>query len=278
MTPIPLVGIGLRHCHYEQFISTKPDIDWVEVHSENFFSAGDNLLSLLYKVRQDYPISLHGIGLSLGSAEGVRIEHLTKLRDLINIIDPILVSEHLSWSISGSVYLPDLLPLPYTKESLQVLTDNVSRTQDFLKRKILIENPSSYLEYSESEFEEADFLVTLAVRTGAKILLDVNNVFVSCSNHNEDAAKYIRSIPTSMIGEVHLAGHQLKQITEDTFIRIDTHDNCVCEEVWDLYESLTASFIPPYVLLEWDADLPELETLVSEAKKVLKYTKPKVVR
>jgi uncharacterized protein (UPF0276 family) len=175
----PLAGIGLRSPHYQQILREQPCVDWLEAHSENFFMKGGPALSTLKLLREIYPISLHGIGLSLGSAEGINCNHLAQLKNLIDIIDPFLVSEHLTWNQIGGKYLPDLLPVPYIQESLNAFKQNIDKTQNFLKREILIENPSSYLEFSVSDFTEPEFMVRLAKSTGAKILLDVNNIFVS---------------------------------------------------------------------------------------------------
>ncbi len=263
------IGIGLRHPHQKQVLDEKPAVDWFEVHSENFFHQGGFSLHSLLSIRQHYPISLHGVGLSLGSVEGIKQYHLDRLKTLIDYVDPFLISEHLSWSGVGQTYLPDLLPIPYNKESFEIFCSNVSKTQDFLKREILIENPSSYFEYKISVQEEAAFLVELCQRTGAKILLDVNNIFVSCSNHNWDSAAYLEAIPNALIKEIHLAGHSIKQISEHNFLRIDTHDGTVCDEVWSLYKTAVQKFGKVPSLIEWDANIPPLTHLIAEAKKLL---------
>jgi len=271
MRKSPKIGIGLRTPHYHQILAEKPNIDWLEVHSENFFMLAGLALSKLLEIRKYYPISLHGIGLSLGSASGVNKLHLERLKNLIEKIDPFLVSEHLSWNQDNGIYLPDLLPIPYNNESMQIFCDNINVTQNYLQREILIENPSSYIEFSSSSYDEAEFLSEVTRRTGAKILLDINNIFVSCSNHNWDAINYIRSIKKENVHEFHLAGHSIKEINEKAFLRIDTHDNFVCKEVWELY-----SFACQYIgncptLIEWDAEIPELNILLKEAYKILDY-------
>ncbi len=271
MTSNPLIGIGLRHPHYSQILEELPSIGWFEVHSENFFYKSGPAIDMLCAIREHYPISLHGIGLSLGSADNISIDHLKSLKRLIKRVDPFLISEHLSWSRIGDVYMPDLLPIPYTDESLNIFCDNVNLAQDYLEREILIENPSSYLEYGSSNQKEIDFLVTLCERTGAKILLDINNIFVSCSNHGWDAKKYIDSIPKALVKEIHLAGHSAKIIAKDQTILIDTHDNKVCKEVWELYAHAIKRFGSVHTLLEWDAQIPELSFLIKEANKALKY-------
>ena len=271
MTLNQLIGIGLRHPHYKQVLEELPSIGWFEVHSENFFQESSPALDILYKIRQHYPISIHGVGLSLGSADGLQEKHLLHLKKLTKHVDPFLVSEHLSWGYINGVYIPDLLPLPYTKESFKIFCQNIDMAQDFLSREILIENPSSYIEYKATDQEEAAFLVDLCKQTGAKILLDINNVFVSSSNHSWDAKKYIDSIPNDMVKEIHLAGHSTKTIAKDQILRIDTHDHHVCPEVWELYNYAMRKFGPLHTLLEWDAKIPSLETLIKEANKSLDY-------
>lgn len=262
-----LVGIGLRQPHYQQVLQEKPAIGWFEVHSENFFQQGGAALDILSAIRENYPLSLHGVGLSLGSACGVSPLHLAAIKKLMERVTPIKISEHLSWSRVGKVHLPDLLPVPYTAESLEIICRNVETTQEFLGREILIENPSSYIEFSQSDFDEADFLVEIAKRTGAKILLDVNNVYVSCSNHGWDAKAYIDAIPGERVDEIHLAGHSVKRLSSNNVVRIDTHDAKVCDDVWQLYRYTVEKFGPKHTLIEWDAQIPELDVLLNEAAK-----------
>lgn len=265
-----LIGVGLRQKHYAEVIEKQPDIGWFEVHSENFFHASP-ALNILKTIRKDYPISLHGVGLSLGSTDGIIQNHLIKLQELISITEPFLVSEHLSWGYVEGIYMPDLLPIAYTKESLKIFTQNISLTQDFLKREILIENPSSYLEYKISEIEEIDFMIELCKITGAKILLDINNIFVSCSNHGWNAKNYIDKIPKGLVKEIHLAGHSIKNIADDQVILVDTHDHNICEAVWDLYGYAIQKLGPSPTLFEWDAKIPELSCLIQEVTKAKTY-------
>lgn len=271
MTLNQLIGIGLRHPHYIEVINSQPDIGWFEVHSENFFHQGGPALDALRKIRETYAISLHGVGLSLGSSTGIDLVHLKKIKSLISEIDPFLVSEHLSWGKINNIFLPDLLPLPYTQESLNIICQNIQQTQDYLQREILIENPSSYLEYNTSELSEADFLVELCKKSGAKILLDINNIFVSAHNHQWDTKKYIDNIPADLVKEFHLAGHSHKNISENKIIKIDTHNNKVCDEVWMLYDFALSKFGPVHSLIEWDVDIPELNILLAEALKAKNY-------
>lgn len=268
------IGIGLRHLHYKQVLEEKPPVAWVEVHSENFFREGGNTINTLYSIAEHYPISLHGIGLSLGSADGIKKEHLSQLSKLADRINPYFISEHLSWGYVNGIYMPDLLPIPYTSESLDILCKNINITQEFLRREILIENPSSYIEYKISNQEEEDFLVEICKRTGAKILLDINNLFVSSSNHGWNTKKYIDTIPKELVKEIHLSGHSIKTIAENQILRIDTHNCAVCPEVWDLYGYAIKKFGPVPTLLEWDAAIPTLEVLIKEAFKAIDYSLP----
>ena len=269
-----LIGIGARPLHYNEIITKQPSIGWLEIHSENYFSQGGKSLAVLWALIRSYPISLHGVGLSLGSAEGVSIKHLERLSNLINRIDPKLVSEHLSWGYVDGLYIPDLLPIPYTEESFNIFKHNILITQDFLKHKILIENPSSYIEYKSSNQDESKFLVDLCRATGAEILLDVNNIFVSCWNHGWNAKKYIDSIPVDLVKEIHIAGHSIKELPDNQTLRVDTHNNYVCNEVWDLYGYAIARFGPTPTLLEWDSDIPTLDVLIEEASKCEPYLFP----
>jgi uncharacterized protein (UPF0276 family) len=262
----PFIGIGLRQPHYKNILEEKPSIDWLEVHSENYMMKGGRALNLLSSIRKDYPMGLHGIGLSLGSAQGVAKQHLVRLKKLINHIDPFLVSEHLSWSYINNTYIPDLISLPYAEESLQIFCDNIDKTQTYLQRQILIENPSSYIEYVNSIYSEPEFLVNVAQKSGAAILLDVNNIYVSCTNHGWCAKSYIQAIPSDLVKEIHIAGHSIKRINNHNLL-IDTHDQFVCQEVWDLYSLAIKRFGKVPTLLEWDAHIPELSVLVAEAQK-----------
>lgn len=266
-TPIPArAGVGLRAAHYQDVLEQRPAVGWFEVHSENYFGGGGKPLLYLEKIRTDYPLSLHGVGLSLGSADPLNFGHLSQLKKLIARVEPGLVSEHLSWSSIGWRYFNDLLPLPYTEETLIHVAERVIRTQDYLGHQILVENISSYLEYKDSSLAEAEFLVELARRAGCGLLLDVNNVYVSSENHGFDARAFVRTIPPALVKEIHLAGHTRNEHDEGTIL-IDTHNQRVSPEVWDLYASALShlGFVPP-TLIEWDSDIPSLDVLVEEAK------------
>ncbi len=222
-------GIGLRAPHLAEFLDSRPALDWVEVHSENYFGNGIPVTALL-KVRRDYGLSLHGVGLSVGSTDPLNPAHVADLKSLIERVEPGCVSEHLSWGSVGGEYLNDLLPLPYTEEALRHLTGRVTEIQDRLGRRILIENISSYLEFAGSEIPEWDFLAELARRSGCGILLDVNNIYVSACNHGFDPYLYLRAIPTGAVGEMHLAGFTRKRY-DGGEILIDTHNRPVTADV-----------------------------------------------
>jgi hypothetical protein len=265
--PIPArAGIGLRAPHYRQIIDQRPDIGWLEVHPENYMGAGGPPHRYLTAARERYPLSLHGVGLSLGSADPLDREHLAALRGLIERYAPALVSEHLSWSRIAGVVLNDLLPVPYTEAALALFCDHVDQAQEALGRQILVENPSTYLQYADGDMDEAEFLLAVARRTGCGILLDVNNVYVSACNHGFDAGTYLRAIPPALIGEIHLAGHTVKAFPEAT-VRIDDHGSCVAEAVWALYRGVIERAGPVPTLIEWDSAIPELPVLLGEAQK-----------
>ncbi len=261
------VGIGLRKPHYRDLSEKNPHIQFLEVHSENYFGFGPEV-DLLQAIGKQYPISLHGVGLSLGSADGIQIKHLENLKRVVDLINPLFVSDHASWSLTGNAHLNDLLPFPYNEESLKVICDNVSQTQDFLGRQILVENPSTYMAF-KGDMPECEFMLQVVDRTKCKILLDVNNIYVNSKNHNFDSYNYISKFKADLIGEIHLAGHSVNSINGQE-IRIDTHDNTVVEAVWDLYRVAvkTLGIIP--TLIEWDQNIPSLDVLLSEASKAAK--------
>lgn len=257
-------GIGLRFRHHQVVIDTRPDVAWFEVHTENYMG-GWITPRYLDAIRRDYPISLHGVGLSLGSADGLDIAHLSRVRSAIERFDPGLISEHLSWSIAGGVYLADLLPLPMTEEALRIVCQHVDQVQACLKRRILIENPSTYLCFRHSTIPEWEFLSHVARRTGCSILCDVNNLYVSASNHGWDAMTYLCALPPAAIGEIHLAGHSIRQLDQGRTLRIDNHGSRVASEVWALYREALKRFGPVPTLIEWDTDVPPIEILMEEA-------------
>lgn len=263
--PMPAVaGVGLRFPHHQAFVDTRPVIGWLEVHAENYMGGGTPV-HYLETLRRDYPLSFHGVGLSLGSADGLDPAHLDRLQRLVERMEPALVSEHLSWSVAGQTYLADLLPLPMTEEALDVVCRHVDQTQERLGRQLLVENPSTYLQFSHSTIPEAEFLACVAARTGCGILCDVNNIFVSAQNHGWDASAYLRALPPRAIGEIHLAGHSLTTLESGATLRIDDHGSRVDAAVWALYRDALACFGPVPTLVEWDTRIPPLEVLLGEA-------------
>lgn len=258
-------GIGLRHPHLAVVLEQSPDIGWFEVHSENFFTHSI-ATQMLDSIAEQYPLSMHGIGLSIGSADVLSTKHLTKLKEAITRFNPEFISEHLSWSSFGSHYANDLLPLPYTEESLEVFCNNVIQVQDFLDVQILIENPSSYLQYQHSTIPEWEFLNALPERTGCGLLLDVNNVYVTSKNHNYDPIYYIDSMNGNTVREIHLAGHATKEYNNQ-LIYIDDHGCKVSDEVWHLYAHTLRTIGNKPTLIEWDSNIPSLSTLLAEAQK-----------
>jgi uncharacterized protein (UPF0276 family) len=256
------VGVGLRHAHYADFLDVIPAVDWIEVHSENYFGDGGYDLHVLETVRQHLPVSLHGVGLGLGSPTPLDTAHVGKLRRLVDRIEPSIVSEHLSWNASASGYVNDLLPLPLTDQALEHLCSHVDELQEKLARPILIENVSTYVRFNADQYSEAAFLAELARRTGCGVLLDINNLYVNQCNHGEDAICAINALPPMVVGEVHLAGHSITDIAV-----IDDHGSRVAPEVWALYEYALRRFGQRPTLLEWDTNVPPLADLLDEADK-----------
>ncbi|QGZ60372.1 MNIO family bufferin maturase [Paraburkholderia acidisoli] len=261
------VGVGLRHAHYGAFMAPPAAapiagaIDWVEVHSENYFGDGGYDLHVLEHVRRDLPVSLHGVGLGLGSAAPLDTAHLAKLARLVERIEPAVVSEHLCWGRGTAGALHDLLPMPLTQAALDHLSARVAQMQDALRRNVLIENVSAYVRFRDDAMSEAEFLAALAQRTGCGVLLDVNNLYVNQCNHGEDALAAMAALPPQAIGEIHLAGHR---VTPDAVI--DDHGSRVAPEVWALYEAALARFGAVPTLIEWDTGLPAFDVLLDEAQ------------
>ena len=265
MTAISSTGIGLRGPHLAAIVAAPPAVGFLEVHPENYMGGGP-ALGALERLRRERPISLHGVGLSLGGTDGIDQGHLERLAALVERLEPALVSEHLSWSIVEGVYLNDLLPLPYTEESLDLLALHVDQVQARLRRQILVENPSSYLSYRHSTIEEPAFLAELAARSGCGLLCDINNIHVSGHNLGFDGEAYLATLPAEAIGEFHLAGHSINDI-DGQEILIDDHGSAVAEPVWDLYRTALRQFGARPTLIEWDSRLPALPVLLGEAAK-----------
>ncbi len=257
------IGIGLRAPHLAEIAATRPALGFLEVHAENYMGGGP-ALTRLERLGRDYRLSLHGVGLSLGSAEGIDAAHLARLKLLVQRLAPFLVSEHLSWSVSGGTYLNDLLPLPYTEEALDIVADNLARAQDALGRPLLLENPAAYLRFRHSTIAEADFLAELVRRSGCRLLCDVNNIVVSASNLGFDAAAYLDAMPAPAVAEIHLAGHAATERGGRTLL-IDDHGSRVAAPVWALYRRALRRFGPVPSLVEWDRNLPDLPVLLGEA-------------
>ena len=256
------VGVGLRAPHYRQFVEQRPRAAWLEVHTENYLDQAGWDWHVLQQLRRDYPISLHGVGLGLGSARGFSTDHLERVRSLVQRVEPVLVSEHLCWGAVGDRQLNDLLPLKLDAEALDLMCARVQQVQDRLQRQLLLENVSTYLRFHEDAMSEAEFMAVLAVRTGCGLLLDINNLYVNQCNHGEDALAAIAAIGVGTVGEMHLAGHL---VTPQAVI--DHHGDTVADPVWRLYEAALQRFGPVPTLIEWDTDIPALEVLLGEAAK-----------
>jgi uncharacterized protein (UPF0276 family) len=260
-------GIGLRAQHFADFTRTRPPVGFIEAHSENYFGLGGKPWHDLQQARRDYPLSLHGVGLSIGSADPVKEGHLQQLAELIDAIEPQWVSDHLCWASVDGEYANDLLPLPYTEATLQHVVDRTRQVQERLGRQVLLENPSSYFEFAHSSIPEWEFVAEVARRSGCGVLLDVNNVYVSAFNHGFDASRYLRAIPAAAVKEIHLAGFTHRRFDSGAQMLIDTHNAPVADAVWGLYCEALQRFGPVPTLIEWDTDLPALPELVAQAQR-----------
>jgi len=256
----PTSGIGLRSPHVAQVRSEHPRVGWLEVHSENYFVDGGPALAALEAIRADYPVSLHGVGMSLGSADRLDATHLARLKRLVTRIEPAAVSEHLCWSHIDGRHLNDLLPLPFTEEALSLACERVDTVQAALGRPLLVENVSAYVRFADDAMSEWEFVASVARRTGCKLLFDVNNIHVNAVNHGFDAYAYLEAIPGDAVAEIHLAGFDASGPC-----LIDTHGARVAPPVWDLYRATIARFGPKPTLIEWDTDIPALDVLLDEA-------------
>jgi len=261
-TAIQGAGLGLRSPHYQHILTQKPAIPWFEVLSDNYLGAGGLPLHHLEQVRQDYPITLHGVGMSLGSTDSLNWEYLTRLKQLADRLEPAYISDHLAWISVSQHYLNDLVPLPYTEAALEHVAQRISQVQDFLGCSILIENPSPYLAFADSTLPEWVFSRELAEQTGCNLLLDVNNVYVGAVNHGFDPLDYLNALPAHRVKEIHLAGYE-----EREGYLFDTHGYPVHPPVWQLYEAALERFGPVPTLIEWDTDIPPFPVLQVEAGK-----------
>ncbi len=252
-------GLGLRPPHYEEFLAGRVPVDFVEVISENFMLDGGRPLHTLERIREIHPVALHGVSMSLGSADGLDRDYLRRLRALVDRIEPAVVSDHLCWTRIEGFNSHDLLPLPYTGEALDLVCAHIERAQDALGCAMLIENPSSYLDFAQSEMTEWEFLSKMSERTGCFLLLDVNNIYVSATNHGFDPLTYLSGIPADRVRQIHLAGH-----SQGRDRLIDTHDQPVCTEVWSLYQKACHLIGPVATMIERDDNIPPLEDLLTE--------------
>lgn len=259
-------GVGLRAPHHLEVLATAPPVAWFEAHSENYFADGGAQVDCLTKIRERYPLSLHGVGLSLGSVDPLNGRHLAQVRRVIERFAPALVSEHLSWSSVGGQFANDLLPLPYTEEALRHVALRIAQTQDAVGRQILLENVSSYLEFEESRLTEWEFIAGVAAESKCGILLDLNNIYVAACNHGFACADYLQGIPRGVVQEFHLAGHTAT-LLDGRELLIDTHGTPVCDAVWELYRMALRRFGNLPTLIEWDTDIPALSVLLGEAAK-----------
>jgi uncharacterized protein (UPF0276 family) len=263
----PRAGVGLKPEHYQTILGSEPDIGFFEVHAENYMGAGGPPHRYLTMIRERYPLSLHGVGLSIGAARPLDRDHLQRLKSLVDRYQPGLFSEHLAWSTHDSTFLNDLLPVPYTAETLARVADHFDEVQATLGRQMLLENPSTYLAFAESTYSEVDFIAEVAARTGCGLLLDVNNVHVASTNQEWDPARYIDTYPLTEVQEIHLAGYKREMDDKGRPLLIDTHDRPVDEIVWGLYEHAIGLLGPTPTLIEWDAQLPAWPELKAEAER-----------
>jgi uncharacterized protein (UPF0276 family) len=259
IAPFAGFGLGLRKPHYAEFLDHRVAVDFVEVISENFMVDGGRPRQILRDVRARYPVALHGVSMSIGSADGLDGAYLARLRALVDEIDPLFVSDHLSWTRVEGFSSHDLLPLPYTHEALDLVCANIDRAQEALGRAMLVENPSTYIDFAPADMTEWQFLDAMCARTGCGLLLDVNNIFVSASNHGFDPIAYLDGVPHDRIRQIHLAGHSMGEE-----LLIDTHDQPVPESVWDLYAHVLPSLGPVATMIERDDDIPPLADLLGE--------------
>lgn len=257
------VGVGLRSAHYQEILDTDPDLGWFEVHPENYFCGGVHR-HYLDQIAEKYALSMHGVGLSLGADQDVNTDHLRQFKELIDTYNPFIVSDHVAWSASGNAHLNDLLPLPYTRETLERLSKNINQVQQYFGRSILVENPSTYIAFKENEMSEQDFMNKLCDKTGCSMLLDINNIYVQSHNHGLDPVAYINDIQPEYVMEMHLAGHIEKAVGDQTIL-VDTHNQKVCDAVWALYEQAASHIGTVPTLIEWDQDVPALQVLIDQA-------------
>ncbi|OOY20019.1 hypothetical protein BMI86_11145 [Thioclava sp. DLFJ5-1] len=259
-------GLGFKPEHFPAITETKPDLGFFEIHAENYMGAGGMPHAMLERLRADYALSVHGVGLSIGGPDPLDRDHLARLKKLCDRYAPESFSEHLAWASHGGVWMHDLLPLPYTAETLSLICDHVDEVQEHLGRRMLLENPATYVLFDDSDIPETEFLTEISARTGCGLLLDVNNVFVSCVNHRQDPRAYLEAFPLNRVGEIHLAGHEEEELPSGPLL-IDSHGREVAEPVWALYAETVSKTGPLPSLIEWDNDVPDFVTLMAEAER-----------
>jgi uncharacterized protein (UPF0276 family) len=258
-------GIGFKPQHYAELASGAQGIGFIEIHAENYMGAGGPPQAMLRALRERFALSVHGVGLSIGGETPLDREHLSRLKSLCDRYQPESFSEHLAWSSHGEIYLNDLLPLPYTRTTLDRIVSHVDQVQDTLQREMLLENPSTYLQFEESDIPETEFLAEISRRTGCGLLLDVNNVFVQAKNHGTSAEAYLAAFPLARVKEIHLGGHDEQTDDAGAPLLIDAHGAPVADPVWQLYANIIAAAGPLPTLIEWDNDVPDFATLADEA-------------
>jgi uncharacterized protein (UPF0276 family) len=260
-----LAGTSFKHQHLPAILADDRHSGFFEVHAENYMGAGGPVHDALMRIRRNYPVSLHGVCMSIGGPQPIDKTHLQRFKSLIDRYEPALVSEHLAWSTHETTYFNDLLPLPYTQTTLACVADHIDEVQETIGRPILLENPSTYLIFQESRISETDFLRELSRRTGCDLLLDVNNVFVSATNHGRSAIAYLADFPLEHVGEIHLAGHAEQADDEGDTLLIDSHDGPVADTVWELFNMVIGRCGPVPTIVEWDSDIPDWPVLRTEA-------------
>lgn len=258
-------GVGYKPQHFSNILQDPGPVEWLEIHAENYMGSGGRPLAQLRALAERFPISVHGVGLSIGGEGRLDREHLSRLKHLVSWLKPASFSEHLAWSTHEGAFLNDLLPLPYTEATLARVAEHIDEVQDTLGRRMLLENPSTYLAFAESTYAETEFLAEIARRTGCGLLLDVNNVFVSCTNQKLDPRAYLAAFPMGQVGEIHLGGHDEDRDDHGAPLLIDAHGSEVVDPVWALYAEVIAAHGPKPTLIEWDTDVPDWPVLAAEA-------------
>ncbi len=266
--PLPAgPGVGYKAQHFSAILDTPGSVRWLEIHAENYMGEGGRPLAQIRRLREDFPFSCHGVGLSIGGDEPLDESHLQRLKKLNGWLEPAVFSEHLAWSTHDDHYYNDLLPLPYTEKTLTRVCEHIDEVQESLGRQMLLENPSTYIEFEETEMSEIEFISGISERTGCGLLLDVNNVFVSATNHSRNAEAYIDGFPLELVQEVHLGGHKDDEDDDGSPLLIDSHASEVIDPVWDLYARAVNRAGPMPTLIEWDNDIPEWQVLEAEAQR-----------